>query len=48
MTGRSVLALMIAGFFVAAMLLIYNSYYRSTSTHDLDIPKTDGLHDAAG
>lgn len=40
MTGRNVLFVLIAAFFLAALVLIYNAYYNPVSTSGVGLPST--------
>ena len=38
MTGRNVLLLLVAAFFLVALVLIYNAYYKPTSASGVAVP----------
>ena len=40
MTGRDVLFVLIAAFFLAGLVLIYNAYYNPVSTSGVELPST--------
>ena len=40
MTGRDVLFVLLVAFFLAALALIYNGYYRPVSTSGVGLPAT--------